>query len=102
VIITIRLLFLILGGENGANTSLATHFRLVRRLIAYPVLSRTVQSALMLVCARLRYMEDSWRRTKLYLNIKHLEAMDLGKEVAVDLTAVDDQYQARTKCAQNR
>lgn len=32
------------------------------------------QSALMLVCARLRYMEDSLWGTKTYLNMKHLEA----------------------------
>jgi putative transposase len=45
------------------------------------------QSALMLVCARLRYMEDSLWGMKLYLNMKHLETMDLGEEVAADLTA---------------
>ena len=45
------------------------------------------QSALMLVCARLRYMEDSLWGTKLYLNTKHLDAMELEMEVATDLTA---------------
>ena len=45
------------------------------------------QSALMLVCARLRYMEDSLWGTKLYLNMKHLDAMELEMEVAADLTA---------------
>jgi len=44
-------------------------------------------SVLMLVCARLRYMESSLWGTKLYLNMKHLELMDLGEEVAIDLTA---------------
>lgn len=44
-------------------------------------------SALMLVCARLRYMESSLWGTKLYLNMKHLEAMDLGGEAIEDLTA---------------
>lgn len=44
-------------------------------------------SALMLVCARLRYMEDSLWGTKLYLNMKHLDALDLEMEVAADLTA---------------
>ena len=44
-------------------------------------------SALMLVCARLRYMEDSLWGTKLYLNMKHLDAMELEMEVAADLTA---------------
>lgn len=44
-------------------------------------------SALMLVCARLRYMESSLWGMKLYLNMKHLESIDLGKEVSVDLTA---------------
>jgi len=42
-------------------------------------------SALMLVCARLRYMESSLWGTKLYLNMKHLDAMDLGEEVLADL-----------------
>ena len=32
------------------------------------------ESALMLVCAGLRYMEDNLWRTKQSLNIKHLEA----------------------------
>lgn len=45
------------------------------------------QSALMLVCARLRYMEDSLWGDKLYLNMKHLEAMDVEAGVAADLTA---------------
>lgn len=44
-------------------------------------------SALMLVCARLRYMESSLWGTKLYLNMKHLESMDLVEEVADELTA---------------
>lgn len=44
-------------------------------------------SALMLVCARLRYMEDSLWGSKLYLNMKHLDAMDLETEVGADLTA---------------
>lgn len=45
------------------------------------------QSALMLVCARLRYMEDSLWGAKLYLNMKHLDAMELDMEVTADLTA---------------
>lgn len=44
-------------------------------------------SALMLVCARLRYMEDSLWGSKIYLNMKHLEAMDLETAVMSDLTA---------------
>ncbi len=44
-------------------------------------------SALMLVCARLRYMEDSLWGSKLYLNMNHLETLDLSEEVANDLTA---------------
>jgi transposase-like protein len=44
-------------------------------------------SALMLVCARLRYMEDSLWGSKIYLNMKHLEAMDLDMVVTADLTA---------------
>lgn len=44
-------------------------------------------SALMLVCARLRYMEDSLWGSKLYLNMKHLEAMDLETMVTADLSA---------------
>jgi putative transposase len=44
-------------------------------------------SALMLVCARLRYVEDSLWGTKMYLNMKHLEVMDLEQEVATDQTA---------------
>ena len=44
-------------------------------------------SALMLVCARLRYMEDSLWGSKIYLNMKHLEAMDVEAGVAADLTA---------------
>lgn len=34
------------------------------------------QSALMLVCARLRYMEDRQWGCKKYLNMKHLESMN--------------------------
>ncbi len=45
------------------------------------------ESALMLVCARLRYMESSLWGTKLYLNMKHLDDMDVIGEVASDLTA---------------
>jgi transposase-like protein len=44
------------------------------------------QSALMLVCARLRYMEDSLWGTKVYLNMNHLDAMDLDHEMSADLT----------------
>jgi putative transposase len=44
-------------------------------------------SALMLVCARLRNMESSLWGTKLSMDMKHLEAMDLGGEVIADLTA---------------
>lgn len=43
------------------------------------------KSALMLVCARLRYMEDSQWGSKTYLNMKHLETMEL--EAKHDLTA---------------
>lgn len=39
----------------------------------------------MLVCARLRYMEDSQWGSKTYLNMKHLETMEL--EAKHDLTA---------------
>ena len=34
------------------------------------------QSALMLVCARLRYMEDSLWGTRKYLNMKHLDGIE--------------------------
>ena len=44
-------------------------------------------SALMLVCARLRYMEDSLWGSKHYLNMKHLEAMELEARVTADLVA---------------
>lgn len=43
-------------------------------------------SALMLVCARLRYMESSLWGMKMYLNMKHLESLDLVEEVTDDLT----------------
>lgn len=43
------------------------------------------RSALMLVCARLRYMENSLWGEKLYLNMKHLDSMDLERAVAADL-----------------
>lgn len=43
------------------------------------------ESALMLVCARLRYMESKLWGTKLYLNMKHLEVMDSGMDFAADL-----------------
>lgn len=45
------------------------------------------RSALMLVCARLRYMENSLWGEKLYLNMKHLDSMDLERAVADDLAA---------------
>ena len=44
-------------------------------------------SALMLVCARLRYMESSMWGNKLYLNMKHLDAMEFEQEVIADPTA---------------
>jgi transposase-like protein len=43
------------------------------------------ESALMLVCARLRYMESKLWGMKVYLNMKHLEVMDTGMDVAADL-----------------
>lgn len=44
-------------------------------------------SALMLVCARLRYMESSLWGTKCYLNMKHLETYQPRDEVTTDFTA---------------
>jgi len=44
-------------------------------------------SALMLVCARLRYMESSLWGTKCYLNMKHLQNFDWKEEVDTDSTA---------------
>ncbi len=44
-------------------------------------------SALMLVCARLRYMEDSLWGSKHYLNMKHLKAMEKEAEMAANLEA---------------
>ena len=44
-------------------------------------------SALMLVCARLRYMEDSLWGSKMYLNMKHLESCSFEEEVPVDSVA---------------
>jgi len=41
----------------------------------------------MLVCARLRYMEDSLWGSKHYLNMKHLEAMDIEAGLTADLEA---------------
>ena len=44
-------------------------------------------SALMLVCARLRYMESSLWGTKCYLNMKHLETYQPKDEVTADFNA---------------
>lgn len=44
-------------------------------------------SALMLVCARLRYMESSLWGTKCYLNMNHLQNYEWTKEVNTDSTA---------------
>lgn len=44
-------------------------------------------SALMLVCARLRYMESSLWGTKCYLNMKHLQNYEVKEEVSANSTA---------------
>ena len=44
-------------------------------------------SALMLVCARLRYMESSLWGTKCYLNMKHLQNNEWTEEVSSASTA---------------
>lgn len=44
-------------------------------------------SALMLVCARLRYMESSLWGAKCYLNMKHLETYQPKDEVTADSSA---------------
>ena len=43
-------------------------------------------SALMLVCARLRYMEDSMWGSKIYLNMKHLDSMDAEGGMNAEMT----------------
>lgn len=44
-------------------------------------------SALMLVCARLRYMESSLWGAKCYLNMKHLQNYEVKEEVSANSTA---------------
>ena len=71
--------------SNNAIERLNREIRRRTRVVgAFP----DARSALMLVCARLRYMEDSVWGEKLYLNMKHLEEMDLEMAVADDLAAV--------------
>lgn len=70
--------------SNNAIERLNREIRRRTRVVgAFP----DANSALMLVCARLRYMESSLWGTKLYLNMKHLESMDLKDEVVTDSTA---------------
>lgn len=70
--------------SNNAIERLNREIRRRTRVVgAFP----DANSALMLVCARLRYMESSLWGTKLYLNMKHLESMDLKDEVVMDSTA---------------
>lgn len=70
--------------SNNAIERLNREIRRRTRVVgAFP----DANSALMLVCARLRYMEDSLWGSKLYLNMKHLDAMDLEEEVDADSTA---------------
>ena len=45
------------------------------------------RSALMLVCARLRYVEGSQWGEKVYLNMKHLHEMNLERRIAADRSA---------------
>jgi len=68
--------------SNNAIERLNREIRRRTRVVgAFP----DAHSALMLVCARLRYMESSLWGEKLYLNMKHLDAMDLDEEIAADL-----------------
>ena len=68
--------------SNNAIERLNREIRRRTRVVgAFP----DAHSALMLVCARLRYMENSLWGEKLYLNMKHLDAMDLNEEMAADL-----------------
>ena len=70
--------------SNNAIERLNREIRRRTRVVgAFP----DANSALMLVCARLRYMESSLWGTKLYLNMKHLESLDLKEEVVMDSTA---------------
>ena len=70
--------------SNNAIERLNREIRRRTRVVgAFP----DARSALMLVCARLRYVESSQWGDKLYLNMKHLEAMDLEEEMTADLTA---------------
>lgn len=70
--------------SNNAIERLNREIRRRTRVVgAFP----DANSALMLVCARLRYMESSLWGTKLYLNMKHLEAQELEREVLADPTA---------------
>ncbi len=70
--------------SNNAIERLNREIRRRTRVVgAFP----DTHSALMLVCARLRYMEDSLWGSKIYLNMKHLEAMDVESAVMSDLTA---------------
>jgi len=70
--------------SNNAIERLNREIRRRTRVVgAFP----DANSALMLVCAQLRYMESSLWGTKLYLNMNHLEAHELEQEVLADPTA---------------
>jgi len=70
--------------SNNAIERLNREIRRRTRVVgAFP----DANSALMLVCARLRYMEDSLWGSKMYLNMKHLDSFDLRGEVSMDPTA---------------
>lgn len=70
--------------SNNAIERLNREIRRRTRVVgAFP----DANSALMLVCARLRYMESSLWGTKLYLNMKHLDAQEIEQEVLADPTA---------------
>jgi putative transposase len=70
--------------SNNAIERLNREIRRRTRVVgAFP----DANSALMLVCARLRYMESSLWGTKMYLNMKHLETMNLKDEEVTDSSA---------------
>jgi len=70
--------------SNNAIERLNREIRRRTRVVgAFP----DANSALMLVCARLRYMESSLWGTKMYLNMKHLETLNLKDEEVTDSSA---------------
>lgn len=62
--------------ENQNNNAIERQNREIRRRTGVVGAFSDVNATLMLVCARLRYMESSLWGTKLYLNKKHLETLD--------------------------